>query len=135
MISLHRRVDFHKNTSTADSAVASEKYGIWSVPTAESAVPFLALPNRRSLLEKLILCFIHRRLGSSHDFTTTKSTFTFGTLMLSRLDFLLFYLTWLDTIDGLIRSLSPINMISRKNPQKRLKNTMIHLFTHKLAMK
>ena len=46
----------------------------------------------------------------------------------------LFCFTWLDAIDGLIRSLSLVNIISHKNPQKRLKNVMIHLFTHKWAM-
>jgi hypothetical protein len=54
--------------------------------------------------------------------------------MLSRLDLLLFYFTWLDAIDSLIQSLNLVNMISHKSPQKQLKIVMIHLFTHKLAM-
>ena len=45
-----------------------------------------------------------------------------------------FYIVKLDEFKGSIVFLSPVNMISHKNPQKRLKNVMIHLFTHILAM-
>ena len=45
-----------------------------------------------------------------------------------------FYIVKLDEFKGSIVFLSPVNMISHKNPQKRLKNAIIHLFTHKLAM-
>ena len=55
LTSLHHRVGFHENASTANSVDAFGKYGIWSVPTAESAVLSLALtPSRRLLLVKII---------------------------------------------------------------------------------
>ena len=74
-----RRVDFHEHAHTADSAVASGKYGIWSVPTTESAVPSLvSMLSRRLLPKKLIKLSIYHRVGGPHFIPTAESAFITG---------------------------------------------------------
>ena len=136
LISLHCRVGYNENASTADSTDASGKKwdlvsahcrvcGTFSCLNAESAFSTGKLISLlHSLLSRWLSWLHHNRVG-----------FYFWNLNAFKTWFLLFSLKWLDAIDGLIRSLSSINIISHKNPQKWLKNTMIHLFTHKLAMK